>query len=143
MFILPAHSSRRTHPRGRVIACTLLTKLISTQKTFFLSFVVLTRHLEPTVCCRQNLASTVPFSQSITFHAPEDHQDGMQPPCPPQHIFSMYVSWPVSHHPEPLIHETDENRLSAHVTGRPRPPRRPQSQRKVTTQSNKWEIAHL
>ena len=113
--------SRPTHPRGRVIACTLLTKLISTQKTFSLSFVVMTRHLEPTFCCRQNL---VPFSQPITFHAPDDHQDDMPPPCPPHHVFSVYVSWPVSRQSEPLIPDTDENRLSACVTGRPRPPRR-------------------
>ena len=55
---------------------------------------------------------------------PDDHQDGMQPSFPPHHIFSIYVSWQVSRHSEPLIPETDENRLSAHVTGRPRPPRR-------------------
>ena len=54
----------------------------------------------------------------------DDRQDDMQPPCPPQNIFSMCVPWPVSRHSEPLIPETDENRLSAHVTGRPRPPRR-------------------
>ena len=55
--------------------------------------------------------------------------DGMQPPCPPQHIFSAYVSWPVSRYSVPIIPETDENRLSAHVTSRPRPPRRLQSER--------------
>ena len=74
---------------------------------------------------------------------PEDHQDGTQPPYPPQHLFFTYVPWPVSRHSEPLIPETDESRLSAHVAGRPRPPRRLQLQRKVTTQSSKWEIAHF
>ena len=74
---------------------------------------------------------------------PDDHQDDMQLPCPPQHIFSVYVLWPVSRHSEPPTPETDENRLSAHVTGRPRPRRRLQLQRKVTTQSSKWEIAHI
>ena len=58
---------------------------------------------------------------------PDDHQDCMQPSCPPQHVFFVYFSWPGSLHSEPLIPETDENRLSAHVTGRPRPPRRLQS----------------
>ena len=92
------------------------------------------------------LTPTVPkFHPTTDDHnpCPDDHQDGMQPPFPPQHIFSIYVPWPVSRHSEPLIPETDESRLSAHVAGRPRPPRRLQLQRKVTAQSNKWEIAHL
>ena len=55
-------------------------------------------------------------------------------------LFSVYVPWPVSRHSEPLIPETDENRLSAFVTGRPRPPRRLQLERKVTKESSKWEI---
>ena len=80
---------------------------------------------------------------TTTLHAPDDHQDDMQPPCPPQHIFSVYVSWSVSRYSVPITPETDGNRLSAHVTSRPRPPRRLQSERKVTTQSNKWEIAHI
>ena len=58
-------------------------------------------------------------------------------------ISSPYVAWPVSLHYEPLTPLTDENRLSALVIGPPRPPRRLQSERKVTTQSSKWEIAHL
>ena len=47
-------------------------------------------------------------------------------------ISSLYthVPWPVSLHSEPLIPETDENRLSAFVTGRPRPSRRLQWWRK-------------
>ena len=71
---------------------------------------------------------------------PDDHQDGMQPPCPPQYIFSLCISWPVSRHSEPLIIETRENRLSALVIGQPRPCRRPQSKRKVTTESIEWEM---
>ena len=69
-------------------------------------------------------AKIPPTDATTTFHAPDDHQDDMQPPCPPQNIFSMHVLWPVSRHSEHLVPETDENRLSAHVTGRPRPPRR-------------------
>ena len=49
-----------------------------------------------------------------------NHDNDMQPPCPPQYLFSMCVTWLLSRHSEPLIPETDENRLSAHVTGRPR-----------------------
>ena len=64
--------------------------------------------------------------------SPDEPQDGMQPPCPPQDIFSIYVPWPVSRHSEPLTSETDKNRLSARTVGRPRPPWRLQSQRKVT-----------
>ena len=75
----------------------------------------------PTVC---HCAKNPPQPPTTTFHAPDDHQDGMKPPCPPQHIFSIYFQWPVSRHSEPLTPETDENRLSAHVTDRPRPPRR-------------------
>ena len=89
---------------------------------------------------------TVPLflqNELAQLKPPDDHQDGMQPPCPPQHVFSVYVSCPVSRHSEPPTPKTDENRLSAHVTGRPRPPRRLQLQRKVTTQSSKWEIAHI
>ena len=74
---------------------------------------------------------------------PDDQQDDMQPPCPPQYLFSAYVSWPMSRHSEPLIPETDENRLSAHVTGRRRPPRRLELHRKATTQSSKWVIANI
>ena len=54
----------------------------------------------------------------------------------------MYVPWPVSRQSEPLIPETDENRLWAFVTGRPRPPRRLQTKRKVTTTSTSKEISH-
>ena len=79
-------------------------------------------------CLCQN--STKP--PTTTFHAPDDHQDGMQPPCPPQNIFSVCVPWPVSRYSEPLIPETDEKRFSALVPRRPRPPRRLQSERKIT-----------
>ena len=67
---------------------------------------------------------------------PNDHQDGMQPPCPPQYIFSVCVTWPVGLHSEPRFPETRENRQSAHVIGRRRPPSQLQSQRKVTTMSS-------
>ena len=94
----------------------------------------------------EDLTARHAFSNPTTddhIPSPDDHQDGMQPPCPPHYVFSVYVTWPVSRHSEPLTAETDENRLSAHVTGRPRPPRRLQSERKVTTQSYKWEIVHI
>ena len=71
--------------------------------------------------------STVPKILPTTDNhipSPDDHQDYMQPPCPPQHVFSVYVYCPVSRHSESPIPETDVNRLSVHVTGRPRPPRR-------------------
>ena len=59
------------------------------------------------------------------MHKQQDgRQDDMQPPCSPQYLFSVYAEWPVSRHSESLIPETDENRLSAHVTGLPRSPRR-------------------
>ena len=61
------------------------------------------------------------------FPSPDDHQDGMQPTCPPQHIFSIYRTWPVSLFSEPLTPWTEKIRLSALVAGRPRPPRRLQS----------------
>ena len=67
----------------------------------------------------------------------------MQPSWPPQIIFSIYVTWPVSRHYETHTPESRENRLAACVTGRPRLPRRLQSQRKVTTQTSKWEVAHI
>ena len=129
-----------THPRGRVIACTLLIKLISTQKTFFLSHLVVTRHLEPIVCCRTKSRFDCAIFPTHHIMCPDDHQDGMQPPCPPQYIFSLCASLPVSRHSEPLIIETRENRLSALVIGQPRPCRRPQSKRKVTTESIEWEM---
>ena len=129
-----------THPRGRVIACTLLIKLISTQKTFFLSHLVVTRHLEPIVCCRTKSRFDCAIFPTHHIMCPDDHQDGMHPPCPPQYIFSLCISWPVSRHSEPLIIETRENRLSALVIGQPRPCRRPQSKRKVTTESIEWEM---
>ena len=53
-------------------------------------------------------------------HASNDHHDDIQPPCPPLYIFSVYASWPLSLHSEPLIRETDGNRLSALVTSLPR-----------------------
>ena len=67
---------------------------------------------------------------------PDDHQDGMQTSCPPQYIFSVYVTWPVDLHSEPRFPETRENRRSAHVIDRPRPASRLQSQRKVTVTSS-------
>ena len=127
--------SRPTHPRGRVIACTLLIKLISTQKTFSLSVLIVTRHLEPIVCCRTKSRFDCAMFPTHHIMCPDDHQDGMRPPCQPHYIFSMYVSWPEHRHSEPLILETRENRLSAHVICRPRPSRQLQSQRKVTTAS--------
>ena len=69
-----------------------------------------------------------------------NYENDIPPPSSPQYLFSVYVPWPVSRHSEPLIPETDENRLSAFVTGRPRPPRRLQLERKVTKESSKWEI---
>lgn len=72
-----------------------------------------------------------------------NHVNDIPPSSSPQHLFSMYVPWPVSRQSEPIIPETDENRLSARVTGRPRPPRRLQSQRKVTVASSWWEISHI
>ena len=66
--------------------------------------------------------STVPkIPPTIEDHipSPDDHQDGMQPPCPPQNIFSIYVPWPVSRHSEPLVTETRESRLLARAVGRP------------------------
>ena len=90
--------------------------------------------------------STVPKIHPTTddhIPSPDDNQDGMQPPCPPQHIFSLYMDWPVSLYSGPLTPETREIRLSAFVTGRPRPPRRLQLHRKVTTQSSKREVAHI
>ena len=66
----------------------------------------------------------------------DDHQEVVQQPCPPQYVFSIYVSWPVNLYSELRFPETRENRLSAFVTVRPRPPRRLQSERKATKQSS-------
>ena len=85
----------------------------------------------------------IPTKRTSPTQALDDHQDGMQPPCPPQHVFSVYVYWPVSRHSEPPTPETDENRLSAHRHRRPRPPRRLELHRKATTQSSKWVIANI
>ena len=132
---VPLTSHIHAAGRRRVIACTLLIKLISTQKTFSLSVLIVTRHLEPIVCCRTKSRFDCAMFPTHHIMCPDDHQDGMRPPCQPHYIFSMYVSWPEHRHSEPLILETRENRLSAHVICRPRPSRQLQSQRKVTTAS--------
>ena len=74
---------------------------------------------------------------------PDNHQDGMQPPFQPQYLFSIYAPWIMILHTELLIPVTRENRLSAHDVGRPRPPRRLLSQRKVTAAWSKLEIVHF
>ena len=75
-------------------------------------------------------------AEQSPFGAPDDHQDGMQPPSSPQYLFSIYAPWQVSLHSELLIPETHEHRLSTHVIGQPRPPRRLQLHRKVTVTSS-------
>ena len=72
-----------------------------------------------------------------------NHENDIQPLSSPQYLFSTYVPWPVSRQSESLMPENRENRLSACVTGRPQPPRRLQSQRKVTMASSWWEIANI
>ena len=85
----------------------------------------------------------------VPTNRPSPTQAPRRPPrwhatnMPASEHFPVYVTWPESRHSEPLTPETDENRLSAWVTYQPRPPSRLQSERKVTTQSNKWEIINI
>ena len=84
-----------------------------------------------------NRARSVPFFSNIPpLTNPDDHQAGMRPPSSHQHLFLTYVSLQLSLHSEHLVPKTRVNRLSAHFVGRPRPPRRLQLYRKVTTQSS-------
>ena len=55
-------------------------------------------------------AFVFPTTSDDQNHAPDDHQDGMQPPYPPKRIVSVCVSQVVSLHTETPTPQTHENR---------------------------------
>ena len=64
------------------------------------------------------------------------YQDEDSSRCQPQQFLSILISSLGKHRSEARLSQTHENRLSAHVMDRPRPPSRLQSQRKVTEASS-------
>ena len=85
-----------------------------------------------------NRARSVPFFSNI----PATHKSRRPPSwyattvLTSTHLFLTYVFLQLSLHSEHLVPKTRVNRLSTHFVGRPRPPRRLQLYRKVTTQSS-------
>ena len=71
---------------------------------------------------------------------PDDNQDDAQQPCPPQHLFSLYVSWLVKRYSEPHIPETREIRRFAHDIDKNGHPSPLQLYRNATTTSSNWHI---